>query len=81
MLMGWCAMDSEKITGALYYNRQDLEKQLASGQELAISVVGLAAIAQDVPPELARQAIRSRTVRGVFRASQAVKDALADRTH
>jgi Arc/MetJ-type ribon-helix-helix transcriptional regulator len=67
--------------GALYYNRQDLEKQLASGQELAISVVGLVAIAQDVPPELARQTIRSLTVRGVFRASKAVKDALADRTH
>jgi hypothetical protein len=41
--------------------------------------VGLATIADDVTPELARAAIESVTVLGALHASQAVKAALADR--
>jgi Arc/MetJ-type ribon-helix-helix transcriptional regulator len=67
--------------GALHYNAKDLEKSLASGHKLSIAVVGVLSISHDASPDLARQAIESITVRGVFRASQAVKDALADRTH
>jgi hypothetical protein len=35
----------------------------------------------DIPPDLAQATIESVKIRGVFNASQAVKDALADRTH
>jgi hypothetical protein len=42
-------------------------------------VLGLATIDDDVPPQLALQAIASIVVLGAFRASPAVKAALADR--
>jgi hypothetical protein len=42
-------------------------------------VLGLASIAEDVSPELAVQTIASVEVLGAFRASAAVKEALASR--
>ena len=66
--------------GAIHYGAKDLEKYLAKGQKLSISVVGVLSISHDASPDVARQVIESVTVRGVFRASQAVKDALSDRT-
>jgi Arc/MetJ-type ribon-helix-helix transcriptional regulator len=66
--------------GAFHLSRKDLEERVASGEQLAISVVGLLAIDSSVSPELAREAIESVKVRGAFRASKEVKDALADRT-
>jgi hypothetical protein len=47
---------------------------------LQINVLGLASIAQDVTPELARATITSVSVLGALHASPAVKAALADRT-
>jgi hypothetical protein len=47
---------------------------------LHINVLGLATIAQDVSPELARATIGSVCVLGALHASPAVKAALADRT-
>ena len=46
---------------------------------LQISVLGLASIADDVSPELALATIDSINVLGAFRASDAVKRALAER--
>ena len=46
---------------------------------LHINVLGLATIAQDVTPELARATIASVAVLGALHASSAVKAALADR--
>ena len=46
---------------------------------LDIRVLGLATIAPDVTPELARATIASLTVLGALHASAAVKAALADR--
>jgi Ribbon-Helix-Helix transcriptional regulator family len=46
---------------------------------LHINVLGLASIAQDVSPELARVTIASVYVLGALHASPAVKAALADR--
>ena len=46
---------------------------------LDIQVLGLASIAADVTPELARATIASVTVLGALHASPAVKAALADR--
>jgi hypothetical protein len=47
---------------------------------LQINVLGLASIAQDVTPALARSTIASVVVLGTLQASAAVKAALADRT-
>ena len=65
--------------GAIRLGRKELQEQVASGQKVVISVVGLLAIASDVPAELARESIESVKVRGAFRASTEIKAALADR--
>lgn len=65
--------------GLQHYSRADLERVVAAGQRLQVQVVGLARIADDVPPELARSAIESVTILGAFQASPAVRRALADR--
>ncbi|MFO1039358.1 MAG: CopG family transcriptional regulator [Geminicoccaceae bacterium] len=66
--------------GLRHYSRADLEAARDAGQPLHIQVLGLASIASDVTPELARAAIASVTVLGALHASAAVKAALADRT-
>ena len=66
--------------GLSHYTRQDLEAARDVGTPLHIQVLGLASIASDVTPELARDAIASVQVLGAFQASPAVKAALADRT-
>lgn len=66
--------------GLRHYSRADLESARAAGRTLAIRVLGLASIAPDVSPELARATIASVSVLGALQASAAVKAALADRT-
>jgi Arc/MetJ-type ribon-helix-helix transcriptional regulator len=66
--------------GLRHYTRDDLEAVRAAGQTLHIRVLGLASIAPDVSPELARATIASISVLGALQASAAVKAALADRT-
>ena len=66
--------------GLRHYSREDLEAARDAGQKLQIHVLGLASIAADVTPELARDAIGSVVVLGALHASAAVKAALADRT-
>ena len=65
--------------GLRHYSRDDLEAARAAGQTLHIHVLGLASIARDVTPELARATIASVVVLGALHASPAVKAALADR--
>jgi Arc/MetJ-type ribon-helix-helix transcriptional regulator len=67
------------VLGLQDYSRQDLEALRAAGQTLQIQVLGLARIADDVSPELARATIDSITVLGALQASPAVTAALADR--
>jgi Arc/MetJ-type ribon-helix-helix transcriptional regulator len=67
--------------GLQHFSRNDLEAAVAAGRRLQIQVVGLARIAEDVTPELARAAIDSVTVLGAFQASPAVRRALADLIH
>ncbi len=67
--------------GLQHYSRADLERAVAADQRLQVQVVGLARIANDVTPDLARAAIASVTVLGAFQASPAVRRALADRIH
>lgn len=61
------------------YTRADLEALRAAGEVLHVKVVGLARIASDVPPDLAKAVIGSITVLGGLQASAEVKQALADR--
>jgi Arc/MetJ-type ribon-helix-helix transcriptional regulator len=67
------------VLGLQHLSRADLERALAAGEMLQIQVVGLARIADDVSPELARATIESVVVLGAFQASAAVRSALADR--
>ncbi len=66
--------------GLRHYSREDLEAAQQAGQMLHIRVLGLASIAADVTPDLARATIASISVLGALQASPAVKAALADRT-
>jgi Arc/MetJ-type ribon-helix-helix transcriptional regulator len=69
------------VLGLVHYSRRDLEALQEAGETLQIHVLGLASIADDVSPELARATIESVAVLGAFRASEAVKRALAGRIH
>ena len=69
------------VLGLQHYSRGDLEAVQAAGEKLQIQVLGLASIADDVSPELARATIDSVVVLGALHASAAVKIALADRIH
>ena len=65
--------------GLTHYTRRDLEAVKSLGETLHIHVLGLASLAEDVTPELARDTIASVSVLGAFHASPAVKAALRDR--
>jgi len=67
--------------GLRHYSREDLEAAREAGAVLRINVLGLASIAADVTPDLARATIASVTVLGALHASPEVRAALRDRTH
>ncbi len=69
----------ELVLGLQNYTRSELEAVRAAGETLEIKVLGLASIANEVSPELALRTIASLEVLGAFRASPAVKAALASR--
>lgn len=61
------------------YTRAELEALRDAGEVLHVKVVGLARLASDISPELARATIGSISVLGALQASAEVKAALADR--
>ena len=65
--------------GLRRFSRTDLEAVKRAGQTLAIQVLGLCAIADDVTPELAVQTIASIHVLGALHVSAAVRAALGER--
>src|SRR5256885_1999861 len=67
------------VVGVQILSRKSLEKAREEMRKIAIRAIGLVVLANDVTPELAREVIESVTVHGVFRASPAVREALADR--
>ncbi len=67
--------------GLCHYSREALEAVRANREMVRINVLGLATIARDVTPELARATIQSVTVLGALHASADVRAALADRMH
>ena len=66
-------------TGALIYDKSDFEKRKAKGEKIALNLIGILHLGNDISPELAGEVIESIQVRGIFHASEAVKEALADR--
>src|ERR1700681_3185318 len=66
--------------GLRNFSREDLGAARRVGEMLHITVLGLATIAQDATPDLARATIASISVLGALHATPAVKAALADRT-
>jgi Arc/MetJ-type ribon-helix-helix transcriptional regulator len=66
--------------GTRHLSRGELEALRTAGRQIELRVLGLATIADDVSPELALATIASVEVLGAFRASRAVKTALAPRT-
>ena len=69
------------VLGLQHFDAADLEAVRRAGERLDVRVLGLASIAPDVTPELARDTIGSITVLGALHASSAVKAALAERIH
>ena len=67
------------VIGVLLYNHIDLEKYRKKNEKMNIKVIGVLSLDKDIPVDLALDVIESLQLRGVFNASQAVKDALADR--
>jgi len=67
------------VLGLQSFSAADLEAVRAAGQTLQIRVLGLAVIAPDVSPALAKATIDSLTVLGALHAAPDVKAALAGR--
>ena len=67
------------VLGIQQFGVNELEAVKAARERLQIRVLGLAVIAPEVSPALARATIESVTVLGAFHASAAVKAALAGR--
>ncbi|HEY2135771.1 MAG TPA: CopG family transcriptional regulator [Xanthobacteraceae bacterium] len=65
--------------GLRYYGRADLEAVEAAGETLHIQVLGVAIIADDVSPELARRTIASIEVLGALQIDSRLREALSDR--
>ncbi|MGH3900375.1 MAG: CopG family transcriptional regulator [Pseudonocardiaceae bacterium] len=68
------------ILGVQHLTRRELEQLRDADRTTELRVLGLATIADDVDAELALATITSVEVLGAFRASRAVKAALAPRT-
>ena len=67
------------VVGAMSFGAKMLQKSLDKGERLQLNVIGFLGLSADITPELASAAIESVKVRGIFRAPEAVKQALADR--
>lgn len=67
------------VIGTLTYNRRELERKREDNEMVNVKVIGMFILTDDVPPQLAMDTIQSVTVRGVFKAPEDVKQALADR--
>ena len=67
------------VVGVHAVGRKTLEGLQAKRKQVDVNMVGVLVLSQDVAPQLARATIRSVKIRGAFRASPEVKEALKDR--
>ena len=65
--------------GSEVIDRSMLERLKREGKRISLRVIGMLRLADDVDPQLARQTIEVIRVHGSFRASPALREALADR--
>lgn len=65
--------------GVLSYDRSDLEKRKAKGEKLQVTIIGMLHLHDDISADLATEVVESIHVLGIFIASDAVKQAIADR--
>jgi Arc/MetJ-type ribon-helix-helix transcriptional regulator len=65
--------------GVFAYDRKELEQLKAQGGKIKFTVIGMLALNDDIPADLAAEVVESVQVRGIFQASEAVKEALNDR--
>lgn len=79
-LIGSSVARSRLELGFRHDTSHELGAARRSRRPLYVNVLGLASIAHDVTPELARAAIASVTVLGALHASAEIKAALTDRT-
>ncbi len=66
------------VVGVTRYGRKDLEHLLAANEKIAIKVVGMLILDEDIDVDLANKTIESLQVKGVFKANAEVKQALSD---
>jgi DNA-binding transcriptional ArsR family regulator len=67
------------LVGALQYDRAELERIVAQGETLSVTVVGYCSFARDVTAELVARAIVHFHCRGVLRAPDEVRMVLAQK--
>jgi Arc/MetJ-type ribon-helix-helix transcriptional regulator len=67
------------VIGALIYDKAEFEKYKFNGTKIKMNIVGYLHLADDISPELACQVVESIKVRGIFHASEKLKDALGDK--
>jgi hypothetical protein len=67
------------VIGTLSFSRKDLEDKKKNNEMINVKVIGLFILTDDVTPQLALDTIQSVTIRGVFKAPDDVKKALAER--
>jgi DNA-binding transcriptional ArsR family regulator len=68
------------VVGAFSYSRKDLERVVARGERLDLNVIGACSFADDISPELVESAIARFRSRGLLHASDAVREALKQKT-
>jgi Arc/MetJ-type ribon-helix-helix transcriptional regulator len=67
------------VIGVLMYSRDDLLKAQQKGEQYDLRAIGSIVLDEAIEPELALATIQRIQIRGVLKASQAVKAALAER--
>jgi Arc/MetJ-type ribon-helix-helix transcriptional regulator len=67
------------VIGALLFDQKDMERMKEKKERVKIHVIGALVLNNDINPHTAREVIDSIRVRGVFSASDEVKQAIADR--
>lgn len=67
---------SSYVVGAVFYNREDLEKYKEKKEKVKVNVVGIFTLASDISPALAVEVVETIKVYGIFQANADVKEAL-----
>ena len=65
--------------GIFSYSRKDLEGMQSRKEKIAVNVIGMLNLADDISAELAEAVIESVRVRGIFLANEEVKAILSNR--